>query len=143
MSSIDVVVSHVVPGLYRRIRSEKGLGKNFDVTGLTEDCPEISLYLSRLLLSWTHPARREMHTLPESGLTYFVVSHAKAGLEASNTDVITDLIPWNFENSSHHTGYLHGPRQDVMEILAGAGAPEEHVALRGLETLVLTHVMDL
>jgi hypothetical protein len=80
--------------------------------------------------------RRELH-FDENDNWHYLLAHAAIDATPTDDDIISDLNPWQWRDFGG--GILHGSRQDVMETLRTAGAPENVIALRGLHTIRAQH----
>jgi hypothetical protein len=127
-----------IPTVYSDSIQEFGFHSSTDMSRSTK-CHTMTLDLLKHLRSGGMHIRREFHRTP-AGMWHYVLAHAAVGAQPSEEDVITDLNPWNYSPGGEaYTGYLQGPRYEVEASLRMAGAPEEHIALRGLSTLVAAH----
>jgi hypothetical protein len=138
---LSETVHGLAPAIYEATREELILHPYTDMSR-SNRCHNLTLNLFRALDGRHIEARRELHQTPE-GLWHYVIVHAPTNTPPSETDVITDLTPWQFEGAPPHSGLLHAGRREAQEILATAGAPEWFVSLRGLSTIVEAHTMAL
>jgi hypothetical protein len=145
--TVEEEVADLAPVVYKDV----GLtipDNNYRHMSESRHCSGLTL---RLLNKLQTPARREMHeTGGRRQAWHFIIAHTPIDQPPSEDDVITDLNPWqenvtgwDFKARSSQSGYLHGPRGEVMEKLREAQAPEWHISLRGLATLTAAHTRCL
>jgi hypothetical protein len=136
------IAGELIPTVYSDSIQEFGLHSSTDMSR-SDKCHTMTLDLLGHLQAGGMHIRRELHQTP-TGLWHYVLAHAAVDAEPSKEDIITDLNPWNYDpGGAAFTGYLQGPRYKVEVSLRMAGAPEEHIALRGLSTLVAAHTDKL
>ncbi len=136
MSIHEEVVAAVIPGIYADteaiLRGERGVGLYTDPSH-SKKCGMMTLELLKELRARHLPARRELH---ESWLgSHFIIVHTMEGEEPSPDDIVTELNPWQ-HGPTNRTGYLHGNRTQVNQIIARSGAP---MVLRSLNTITISH----
>lgn len=132
-------MGEIVPGLYEAARADTR-GPAYKDMSHSISCHTLTKGLWRALDIRGIPARRELHAHGE--LWHYVVAHTPIGADPKPDDIITDLNPWYFKAREWRTGYLHGPRDEVQEILYQAGCSPEAVALHGVETIVVAHTLQ-
>ena len=140
-SSVEAIVSEIVPFIYEDTRERLSLPPHTDVSR-SNHCHSLTRSLHEALVSRDLEARRELHHTPD-GFWHYVIAHAPRDAEPSETDIITDLNPWQFSGGKQRSGYLHTERSSVQEVLAAAEAPEWFISLRGIETIIEAHTDDL
>jgi hypothetical protein len=135
------VIEQVVPQMYEDFLTDfqYPFGTN---PAATNQCHILTKTLHIALQNRGIETRRELHRT-EDGLWHFLVAHTPADAEPSEDDVVTDLNPWQFmESAPGHYTFIHDSRQAVMEKLAREGAPDYFISLRGLATIVKSHVEE-
>ncbi len=136
MPSREKIIADLVPQIYDSSVREFRYPSPVDMSR-SDKCHTMTLDLFRALGSRGISVRRELHQTTE-GYWHYIINH-NVTTNPSDTDTITDLNPWAFPDSAPHTGYLHGERHYIQDILRTAGAPETYVALRGLATITALH----
>lgn len=139
MSELKAVIADIVPDMYYDLRERLRLPLNTNMAS-SNQCHVLTKGLSTALSLRGIEHRREYHETPDDDPFHFVIAHTPRDSDPSDSDLITDLNPWQFLPSAsvHHT-YIHAPRHELMQRLADAGAPDYFIALRGLETIVHAH----
>lgn len=99
-------------------------------------CDLLTYHVLRALEYREMEVRRELH-MNENGSWHYILAHAHAEAEPTETDLMSDLNPWQGRDFSR--GMLHLPRAELMEQLRVSGANESFVALRSLSTIVRAH----
>lgn len=104
----------------------------------SSNCDKLSLTLYNCLQARGIPGRREYHA-DDRGNWHYLIAYGQVDTTPTESDIITDLNPWQWTSDARLTGPLHGPRADVMERLETAGAPDFFIALRGIQTIAMPH----
>ena len=103
----------------------------------SDRCHALTLDMWRIMDTAGVPARREFYY--RDGHLHFNIVHASPDALPSENDVITNLNPWQWTPDLVRTGYLHGPRHEVIQALRVAGVDEKYIALQRAETAILPH----
>ncbi len=139
MINLEAVVGDIVPSLYADRSRRSGRPASSDMSR-SDECHLLTRDLWDALRTRGIPARRELHVA--NGVWHFVIAHNPVDTEPRPDNVITDLNPWRGISDASRTGYLHGLRSEVQDLLLEAGCPEELVALRGVGTITEAHTMQ-
>ncbi len=143
MKQIDQVVGEIIPPMYDNIAQDMRYPRGYNLAA-SNQCHILSKGLHVSLTGRGIEARREYHEVDDGNVWHYVIAHTPEDAVPTEEDIITDLNPWQYMDSAPgHLTYLHGPRQEVMDILSKHDAPDYIIALRGLETVVEAHRMTL
>lgn len=140
-SPIARVVGELVPLIYDDTITTQRLHPYTDMSA-SNKCHTMTRDLQMSLASRGIQSRRELHQTSD-GLWHYVIAHTLEESNPTGSDTITDLNPWQFTGPHHETGYLHARRDDILDILEKAGAPEWFISLRALSTIAKAHTMGL
>jgi hypothetical protein len=140
MKSTQNIVSDLVPGINAGISDQLGLPPLTDMSR-NNFCHEQTLALYNNLHTRGLESRRELHQNNQGW--HFIIAHAATNSEPSDSDIMTDMNPWQYAGTQAGSGHLHLPRHELMTVLANAGAPEYFVSLRGLATVTQAHTMRM
>ncbi|HEV7453881.1 MAG TPA: hypothetical protein VGO07_01335 [Candidatus Saccharimonadales bacterium] len=130
-------VHDLTPIIYEVTKEQLSMHPYADMSR-SNRCHNLTLNLLRALDGRHIEARRELHKT-SGGLWHYVIAHAPISAPPTETDIITDLNPWQFDDNPSHSGLLHAERHEVQAVLATEGAPEWFVSLRGLSTIAEAH----
>jgi hypothetical protein len=143
-TELSGTVNTIVPMLFEATREQLQLPPYTDMSH-SNRCDRLSLNGYAAFTGRHLPVRRERHDIQIEGenLWHYVLAHTPEQAAPTHADIITDFNPWQFEARRAHAGILHGPRDEVQQMLADAGAPEWFVSLRGLATITTAHTTVL
>jgi hypothetical protein len=136
-----LTIAELVPTIYEDAIKRWKMHPSTDLSR-SGKCSQLTIDLAIKLWKLDLPHRRELHRLPEEpNYFHFVIAHSQD--DPTPQDAITSMNPWGYEDGDRFTGHLHGPRDWVRQVLHDAGAPEQFVAIHGIETIVKPHTMEL
>ena len=137
MSPLEVTINELAPLLYEECNRSQGAPLTMDQTR-GSNCDFLTLNMLDCLQNRGYELRREYHRDSNSNWHY-LLAHSPIDAEPSMNDMVTDLNPWQWSTDRQYSGLLHAPRDKLMQQLSDTGAPEFFIALRGLDTIVMTH----
>ena len=142
MKDRSSVVEEIIPGMYENIAQTQGYPMGYNLAG-SNQCHVLSKGLYLALKTRNLESRREYHRLDDD-TWHYVVAHTPEDAVPTEDDIITDLNPWQYLGQrAGNLSYLHGTRQEVMDILRAHEAPDYIVSLRGLATVAKAHHLDI
>ena len=134
-SPLSRIVTDCAREVSMGLNEQGGFPPNYDQT-IGNLCHMLTYYALERLTKGGLIVRRELH-FDENDNWHYLLAHAAIDATPTDDDIISDLNPWQWRDFGG--GILHGSRQDVMETLRTAGAPENVIALRGLHTIRAQH----
>lgn len=140
MTNLEKDIQSITPGLYQAQAEALGLPIWKDMSH-SHQCQPLSFHMLQALQNRGHVLRRELHQ-DDGGNWHYLLAHTDEEAQPTDSDLVTDLNPWQYSVESRLTGPLHAPRDEVMARLREEQAPEGFVALRALETIVNAHKTD-
>ncbi len=137
MKHLEQTIADLTPHLYADRVDAMRLPYGTDMSH-SNQCQYLTHDMMQALQHRGLPVQRELHE-DEYGNWHYLLAHAGEGVVASDSDIVTDLNPWQWTTDRRHSGPIHTTRGELYEILRDAGAPESFIALRSLETIVTRH----
>ena len=143
MSPFDLesTIDTLVPQAYEARIAIDGHYPHTDMSH-SNQCQLLTFDMMEALHNRGIPARREYHEDDDGRLKvwHYLLAHEDIGAEPTEKDIVTDMNPWQWTDNKSLSGHLFGPRYEVMNRLADAGAPDYFIALRGIQTITKLHV---
>lgn len=139
MTAEFAIIQDIVPEMYLEMAAQMNRPPHTNMAQ-SNQCHVLTRGLHNALHGRGLIARREYHSL-EDGRWHYLIAHHDADTQPSDTDIITDLNPWQFMPGRTNRTFLHGERREIQEMLRDTGAPEWFISLRGIATIAKTHVL--
>ena len=133
-------IRELAPLVYASVHEKVGIPTVTDMSH-SNRCDLLTHEMQQALTSLGFTVCRELHQT-SSGLWHVVLRHRHPDVALGETDMITDLNPWQFTQNNRYSGYLHGARDDIIKTLVHSGAPESVVSLRSITTVTRLNVTE-
>lgn len=138
MTKLEQTIRELTPHLYEEHREMLRFPLGFDMAH-SNQCQHLTFDMMEALQHRDLPVRREYHR-DEDGFWHYLLAHPlDIGTPPAESDIVTDLNPWQYTGDYRLAGPIHAPRHELMQVLRQSKAPEWFVALRSLETVIAPH----
>ena len=135
MTQLETKMRSLARDIGAEVNQQLGLPHYYDQSKGNR-CDLLTLHAFEALEFRGDAVRRELHE-DGHGNWHYLLAHGPVDAEPTDSDLMSDMNPWQWRETGG--GILHAPRDEVMEQLRAAGAPDFFVALRSLETITKSH----